>query len=490
MRCFIAQLLTLILMGLPYPFLAQVQIPDSTSPNKQYAVVIKTDKDQANWRHKGGDFVSPVMWIEDTKTHQRLCSFKSERSDCPTLIRWAVIPLRWITLGSISVFYESNRSNQKGDSSCLTSGQGSCGQRLGILCNERLIGNSYDEIGKLLRLEASRRRYVQQSLTNPRKSLQPEEIPVKHQVKMWRRLLALLAPIQTEIRKNPVLWQRVGRTTVVVVLAVFMTWMLYWYYMMSPWTRDGRVRAEVVDVATEISGKVVELRVNDNQIVHKGDVLFIIDPADYRLALRQAEATVQSRDLAMKIQAEESARRKALGSQAVSAEEIHTSENSAASALAAYEQAVAQRDLAKLNLDRTTITSPVNGIVTNLHLRVGDYATLGVTKLSVLDTDSYWVAGYFEETKLPRIHEGDFVRVKLMGVGPEIEGHVESISPGIADSNGGGAGTGLANVDPIFTWVRLAQRIPVRIRMDRVPAGVKIVAGQTCTVVVDPAKRP
>jgi multidrug resistance efflux pump len=284
--------------------------------------------------------------------------------------------------------------------------------------------------------------------------------------------------------------ERIGRTAAVTALAVILGWALWWHYMRSPWTRDGRVRAELVGVAAEISGKVVELKVIDNQFVHKGDVLFVVDPVDYRLALAQAEANVQSTQLSMQIQEEAAERRKKLGAGAVSIEEIHNSENAAAVAQAAYQQAVAARDIAQVNFDRTNVYSPVNGYVTNLHLRIGDYATPGVTELSVIDSDSFWVVGYFEETKLPNIQEGDFARVKLMGVGPEVDGHVESFSRGIADPNAGGLGQGLADVDPIFTWVRLAQRIPVRIHIDRVPDGVKIVAGQTCTVVIGPPRKP
>ncbi len=153
---------------------------------------------------------------------------------------------------------------------------------------------------------------------------------------------------------------------------------------------------------------------------------------------------------------------------------------------AAYQAALAARDQAKVNLDRTVIRSPVNGYVTNLTLRIGDYATPGQTKMTLVDSDSFWIAGYFEETKLPRIHEGDYAHVKLMGWGPEIAGHVESLSRAIADTNSDSDPLGLSNVSPIFTWVRLAQRIPVRIHIDHVPDTVRIAAGQTCTIVISP----
>jgi multidrug resistance efflux pump len=146
---------------------------------------------------------------------------------------------------------------------------------------------------------------------------------------------------------------------------------------------------------------------------------------------------------------------------------------------------VAARNTAQLNLSPTIIYSTVNGYIVNLHLRVGDYAVKGERKVSIVDSDSFWIVGYFEETRLPRVHVGDRARVKLMGVGPEIEGHVENYARIIGDPNAG-IGDSVANVDPIFTWVRLAQRIPVRIAIDHVPDGVKLVAGQTCTIVLEP----
>jgi multidrug resistance efflux pump len=284
-------------------------------------------------------------------------------------------------------------------------------------------------------------------------------------------------------------YKRVARTSGVVFVALLLGWLLWWHYMRSPWTRDGRVRVELVDVAAQIAGQVTDLKVLDNQLVRKGDVLFIVDPDDYRLALAQAEATVQSRRLDLQIAEADAKRRAEIGAAAaISSEEKQTYQNRFEAAAAALKDAEAARDVAQLNMTRTTVCSPVNGYVTNLHLRIGDYATPGQTKLSVIDSDSFWIAGYFEETKLPRIGEGDYAHVKLMGVGPEIAGHVDSFARGIADANGS-PNAGLANVDPIFTWVRLAQRIPVRIAIDHVPDGVKVVAGQTCTIVIDHGRK-
>jgi multidrug resistance efflux pump len=278
-------------------------------------------------------------------------------------------------------------------------------------------------------------------------------------------------------------------TGATVLLAAVLAWALWWHYLRSPWTRDGRVRAEVVNIAAEISGKVVGLNVVDNQTIHKGDILFTIEPIDYHLALVQAESNVQSRLHDRDIARQDSERRQELGVDAVSAEERNSFQSTAQVAEAAYQAALAARDQAKVNLDRTVIRSPVNGYVTNLTLRVGDYATPGQTKMTLVDSDSFWIMGYFEETKLPRIHEGDYAQVKLMGWGPEIAGHVESISRAISDDNSDTDSLGLNNVNPIFTWVRLAQRLPVRIHIDHVPDDVRIAAGQTCTIVLDHGRK-
>jgi multidrug resistance efflux pump len=284
--------------------------------------------------------------------------------------------------------------------------------------------------------------------------------------------------------------RRFANTALVLLLAGLLGWQLWRYYLLSPWTRDGRVRVETVNVATEISGKISELHVTENQFIHKGDVLFVVDPTEFRLDLAKAEATLKSREQEMLIRKSLSERRSELSAEAVSKEEQQTSASMAAVAEAAYAEAKAQRDLAALNLERTVIRSPVNGYVDNLRLRIGDYAAPGQTKLTIIDSDSFWISGYFEETKLPRIHMNDPAVIKLMGVGPELSGHVESLSRGIADANGGTDAQGLANVNPVFYWVRLAQRIPVRIHIDHVPKNVTLAAGMTCSIVIKSANKP
>jgi RND family efflux transporter MFP subunit len=257
-------------------------------------------------------------------------------------------------------------------------------------------------------------------------------------------------------------------------------------YMGTPWTRDGIVRTYVVTEAPEVAGRIVKLPVNDNQFVHKGDLLLVIDPTNYKIALQLAEATVEQGQAMAQNAQREAERRRKLDDLAVSTEERQTYNSNAAAAQAQYQQAMANRDQAKVNLERTEIRSPVNGWVTNLLAQLGDYATVGRNVISVVDADSYWVDAYFEETQLASVQEGDPAKIKLMGYRQLIQGEVGSVARGINVSNAQPNQQGLATVNPIFTWVRLAQRIPVRIRIDHVPDGVRLVAGMTATVQVDP----
>jgi multidrug resistance efflux pump len=279
-------------------------------------------------------------------------------------------------------------------------------------------------------------------------------------------------------------------TLATVGIAIVLGRAMWDAYMVSPWTRDSMVRAYVVTMAPEVSGRIVELPVRDNQFVHKGDVLMVIDPTDYRIALDLAEAGVlQAKATAENAQAEAERRRK-LSDLAETVEDRETHEAIALATHAQHRQAVAQLDRAKVNLERTEIRSPVNGWVTNLLAQQGDYANVGQNVVSVIDADSYWVDAYFEETQLASIHDGDPARIKLMGNTQIITGEVVDIARGINVSNAQPNQQGLAMVNPIFTWVRLAQRVPVRIRLKHVPNGVRLVAGLTATVQVAPRSEP
>ena len=282
---------------------------------------------------------------------------------------------------------------------------------------------------------------------------------------------------------------RVIATILMVAAGSAAAYELWDYYMLSPWTRDARVRADVVTIAPDVAGFVSDLRVKDNQIVHKGDILFIIDQERYTRAVATARANVEARKADMSIAQNNATRRAKLTTLSISPEDKQNAQLTAASAAAEYDQAVADLSTATLNLDRTVIRAPVNGFVTNLTLVVGQYAAVGTKVTALIDSDSYRVEGYFEETKLPVIMPGDPVEIHLMGGGPELRGHVDSISRGITDRDNSDGPELLANVNPTFEWVRLAQRIPVRIQIDDIPQGVRISAGMTCTVVAPKAPR-
>jgi multidrug resistance efflux pump len=316
--------------------------------------------------------------------------------------------------------------------------------------------------------------------------------------------------------------------------------------METPWTRDGTVRVYAVRMAPEVFGRIVELPVIDNQFVAKGELLMVIDPTNYQIAVelaqaavQQAQANVQNVEAQIAVQqaqvnanqaqveqakaslvfAQQQATRygelaeKGYGpvqsAQQFSADQrekqaavetaeanlklaqrqIDTLNAQRASAQANLAQTNAQRDQAKVNLDRTKIRSPVNGWVTNLLAQLGDYANVGQIKLTVVDADSFWVDAYFTETALGSIREGDPAKLKLMGYSDIVRGHVDSIARGINVPNAEAGPGGLATVNPIFTWVRLAQRIPVRIHIDHVPEGIVLAAGQTATVEIEHRRR-
>ncbi|SAL20833.1 membrane protein [Caballeronia terrestris] len=307
---------------------------------------------------------------------------------------------------------------------------------------------------------------------------------------------------------------RASFTLTMLLIAVLLVRTLWVNYMYSPWTRDGRVRAEVVQVSTDVSGLVSEVRVRDNQLVRRGDILFILDPARFHYAVAQADADLQraqaqmaqaraqmaasSSDLSMK--RAQAARRATLAGDVISdenrADSASIAKESASTysadvaaydaAEATYKAAVVAQQTAELNLTRSEVRAPADGYITNLNLYPGDFATAGVARMALIDSHSFWVYAYFEETKLPAVHVGDRAVVRLLSGGKDIRGHVDSLASGIADRDNPTSGDLLADVNPIFTWVRLAQRVPVRVHLDDVPVGVKLAMGMTCTVTLRP----
>jgi multidrug resistance efflux pump len=328
-------------------------------------------------------------------------------------------------------------------------------------------------------------------------------------------------------------------TLAAVAVAGLLGWATWGVYMVGPWTRNATVRAYVVTIAPEVAGRIVELDVVDNKYVRKGDLLLVIDPTNFRIAVRQSEAAVQqARANVQNIEAQVTVQQAQINASQAQLQQGHaalvfaqqqaeryqtlakdgwgTVQNSQQftsqlhqqeaavqsaqenlnqalrqveslkaqrlSAEASLAQAESQLDQARVNLERTHILAPVDGYVTNLLAQLGNYVNVGGNAISLVDADSFWVDGYFEETNLTPIRVGDPARIKLMGHDQIVRGHVDSIARAINVANAQPNNQGVANVNPIFTWVRLAQRIPVRIHIDEVPPNVVLSAGMTATV--------
>ncbi|MEN8642245.1 MULTISPECIES: HlyD family secretion protein [Pseudomonas] len=282
---------------------------------------------------------------------------------------------------------------------------------------------------------------------------------------------------------------RVVLTLLVVTFAAVLVWQMVVYYMFAPWTRDGHIRADVIQIAPDVSGLIQKVEVRDNQTIKRGDVLFTIDQDRFSLALRQAKATLAERQETLAQASREAQRNRKLGN-LVAAEQLEESQSREARARSAVNQAQVQVDLAQLNLDRSVVRSPVDGYLNDRAPRAHEFVSAGRPVLSVVDSASYHVDGYFEETKLGGINVGDAVDIRVMGDNTRLRGRVESLSAGIEDRDRSSGANLLPNVNPAFSWVRLAQRIPVRITFDEVPADFRMIAGRTATVSIIEGQRP
>jgi multidrug resistance efflux pump len=280
----------------------------------------------------------------------------------------------------------------------------------------------------------------------------------------------------------------VGRwaaTLLLFAVAIAVALWIWSRYETAPWTRDGHVRADVVRVSSDVGGLVTQVLVNDNQSVRIGQLLFVLDKPRFAAALAQADAAIQGAKATLNLARREAKRDLALGN--LVATETHEQDVAKVdTALATLAQANAANDVALLNLQRTEVHASVNGTVTNVDLHPGDFLPAGAQALALVDTDSLRVEGYFEETKLRCLKVGDPAAVSLMGDDDNLTGHVDSISAGIADDQRSNTGNLLPAVQPTFSWVRLAQRIPVRIRIDSKPPGTLLIVGRTATVAVVP----
>lgn len=278
-------------------------------------------------------------------------------------------------------------------------------------------------------------------------------------------------------------------TLLIASVGLGAVWILWQDYVSSPWTRDGTVRAYIVRLSPEVNGRVAELAVKDNQFVQKGDLLMKVDPRDYEVAVDLAKAAVDEATANYENKVAQRERRLKLSDLAASKEEQQTYVSAAEMAGATVAQQKANLERAKINLERAEIRAPVTGWVTNLLVRQGDYATAGQLAMSIVDSESFWVDGYFEETALRRIAVGDPAKIWLLGYGTVLQGKVDSVARGIVVSNANPGKSGLASVNPVFTWVRLAQRIPVRIEIDQIPRDVRLVIGMTATIEVEPGSQ-
>ncbi|MCT6871609.1 MAG: HlyD family secretion protein [Bartonella sp.] len=277
---------------------------------------------------------------------------------------------------------------------------------------------------------------------------------------------------------------RIFFTVVMVAIASLLLWHLWDYYMNDPWTRDGKISADVVRVAPDVSGLVTEVDVVDNQMVRKGDIIFKIDPERFELALEDAKAQIDNAKAAHDQAKRDLERYRKLDDATVTRQQLETAEMQELQTAAAYRKAQVQLDTAKLDLARSTVRASVNGKMTNFSLQPGEYVTRGQPVTALVDTDSYYASGYFEENKLDRIHIGNRVTIHIMGSDTVLTGVVEGFAAGIEDRERSESSSLLANVAPTFNWVRLAQRVPVRIKLDPVPENIHLVAGRTISVAI------
>jgi RND family efflux transporter MFP subunit len=282
---------------------------------------------------------------------------------------------------------------------------------------------------------------------------------------------------------------RVLITVLLLAAALWIGKMAWNHYMESPWTRDGRIKADIINVSADVSGNVVEVPVHDNQLVRKGDILFAIDNVRYVEALAQAEAVLAAQKSEQAHRSSEARRRASLDSSIVSTESREGANFAVSAAEAQYQAALAARNAAKINLDRTIVRAPVTGYITNLNVFAGSFAAVGAPKLAIIGSETFYAVGYFEENKLALMKNNDPVEMTILGDKKVLRGHIESIARGITDRDANSGRELLADVNPTFNWVRLAQRVPVRIHIDAVPEGRVLIAGTTCTIVVKPGRR-
>lgn len=271
----------------------------------------------------------------------------------------------------------------------------------------------------------------------------------------------------------------------VTISAGIWTWHQYIY---NPWTRDGRIRAHVTMISPDVSGWIDALKVKNNQFVHKGDVLFTVDAARYRVALAKSQATLQQAQYNLDLAKDQYQRRQEIsGIGAVSDEDLSNKKMAMLLAKADYDLARADVDAAELDLERTVIKAPVDGIISNMEIRAGDYLTRGQSVFSLVEANSFYVTGYFEETKLPHIHVGQKAKIYLMGHEDVLEGVVTGVDRGIGNANINSDKQLLPQIQQTFNWIRLAQRVPVNIQILNLPEDLLLVSGISASITLENA---
>ena len=282
-------------------------------------------------------------------------------------------------------------------------------------------------------------------------------------------------------------------TVIIAGLAIWAAVSLYSRYIENPWTRDGQVRANIVGIAPRVSGPIIQVRVRDNQPVRKGDLLFEIDPSDFQAQVDIAAGQVENDEATFKQQQQNLGRQTDLFRTHVNAlQDFQNAQDSFAAARAQLASAKANLELARLNLSYTKVFAPVDGYVTNMNTSPGTYVTAGIQLMALVDTSSYWVAGYFKETQLPHIKVGQKVLITMMGYENQpFQGVVRSVGWGIYVEDGSGSSSTalLPSISPTIDWVRLPQRFPVRIQV-LASSPVPLRIGQTVSVAMTSEVEP
>lgn len=277
-------------------------------------------------------------------------------------------------------------------------------------------------------------------------------------------------------------FKKYSMTLITSLIAIFLINALWNYYMLSPWTRDAKVRADIITITSDVSGYVTELLINDNQYVKASDVLLKINPDRYNAAYEKSLAQLAIKQEQLKLKEHVASRRLALEDHAISDELKENAKIEVNIAKAELDEAKANAEQAKIDLERSVITAPKSGVITNLRLTEGNYARVGESIVAIIVDDSLYIQAYLEETKLSKIAINMPVDIRLMSGNYPLQGSIESISYGITDQSATTDDQLLANVTPTYNWVRLAQRIPVRIKIENIPKDIHIATGMTASV--------